>query len=149
MALCENNCKFNSYESNTKQVICDCPIKNKQIVISEMINQTDLFYYNFTKEEESTMNTIKCYYTLFSKEGIISNIANYILLFTIILFMISSILFYKCGYSLLEMIIEEKLSLRINKIKNNIKNKKSKEKNIKEKINKTVEILKKKKKKKK
>ena len=131
MAVCENNCKLNSYDSDKKQVICDCPIKQKQIVISEMINQTDLFYYNFTNGEESSLNTIKCYYTLFTKEGITSNIANYILLFTIVLFMISSIFFYKCGYHLLEMIIEDKLPLRSdkNKIKKNInKNKKSKEK---------------------
>ena len=145
MALCENNCKFNSYESDIKQVICDCPIKNKHIIISEMINQTDLFYYNFSNEEESSLKTIKCYYTLFTKEGIISNIANYILLFTIILFMISSILFYKCGYKMLEMVIQEKqdkLSLRSNKIIKNINNnRKSKEKRTKEKINKTVENL--------
>ena len=77
MAVCENNCKLNSYDSETKQVICDCPIKQKQIIISEMVNQTDLFYYNFTNEEESSnMNTIKCYYTLFTKEGFISNIVN-------------------------------------------------------------------------
>ena len=138
MAICENNCKLNSYDSDIKQVICDCPIKYKQIVISEMINQTDLFYYNFSNEEESSLNTIKCYYTLFTKEGIITNIANYILLITIILFMLSSFLFYKCGYNIIEMIIQDKLSLRSDKIKQyKCNNKKSNEKKIKEKINKT------------
>ena len=48
MSLCENNCKLNSYDTDTKQVICDCEIKYKQIIISEIINQTDILYYNFT-----------------------------------------------------------------------------------------------------
>ena len=141
MAICENNCTFNSYNSDTKQVICECQIKQKQIIISEIINQTDLLYYNFTNiDESSSMNSIKCYYTLFTKEGIITNIANYILLFTIILFLISSILFYKCGYHLLEMVIQNKLSLRSDKIKK-INNKKSNENNLKEKVYKAKENL--------
>ena len=111
-------------------------IKQKQIRISEIINQTDILYFNFTNiDDSSSMNSIKCYYTLFTKEGIITNIANYILLFTIILFLISSILFYKCGYHLLEMVIQDKLSLRSNKVKK-INNKKN---NKKVKIYKTME----------
>ena len=50
---------------------------------------------------------MKCYYTLFTKSGLIKNIGSYILLFTIILFLISGILFYKCGYHLLEDEIKE------------------------------------------
>ena len=137
MALCENNCELNSYDSDTKQVVCDCKVKYKQIVISEIINQTDLLYYNFTeKNESSTMETMKCYYTLFTKDGMLTNIANYILLFTIVLFMISGILFYKCGYHLLEGKIKEIILLRNEKIKRYENMKDSNVKNNKEKIHK-------------
>ena len=48
------------------------------------------------------MITMKCYYTLFSKTGLIKNIGSYILLFTILVIMISAILFYKYGFHFLE-----------------------------------------------
>ena len=48
------------------------------------------------------MITMKCYYTLFTKDGIITNYESYILIFIIITFIILSILFYKCGYHSLE-----------------------------------------------
>ena len=45
---------------------------------------------------------MKCVYTLFTKEGLLSNIGSYILLFIILYFAVSSILFYKVGYPLIE-----------------------------------------------
>ena len=59
---------------------------------------------------------MKCYKTLFTKDGLIGNIGNYILLFVILLFMISSVLFYKCGYNLLEDTIKK---IHSSKLKNN------------------------------
>ena len=108
MSLCENNCTFTRYDNETKKVNCECGIKSKQLVISEFINKTDILSYNFiNKKETSNMITMKCYYTLFTKNGLIKNIGSYILLFTILLFLISLILFYKCGYPLLENDIRE------------------------------------------
>ena len=143
MALCENNCELNSYDSDTKQVICDCKVKYKQIFVSEIKNQTDILYYNFTDEDESSnMNTMKCYYTLFTKEGFLTNIANYILLFTIILFMISIFIFFKFGLHLLENDIEDIINLRNDKIKKYINIKKSNNIHIKEKVNKAIDLQK-------
>ena len=104
MSLCEKNCKYNGYEKDTKNAQCGCTIKAQQLVISNVINQNDLLYYdNFTDQPLSTnIITMKCYYTLFTKDGILKNIGSYLLLFTIILFVVSGILFYKCGYPLLE-----------------------------------------------
>ena len=108
MSICENSCTLTKYETDSKKAICECGVKSKQLVISELINQTDLLSYNFTtKSQSSNMITMKCYYTLFTKSGLIKNIGSYILLFTIILFLISGILFYKCGYHLLEDEIKE------------------------------------------
>ena len=50
---------------------------------------------------------MKCYYTLFTKDGIVKNIGNYILLFIILSFIISGILYYKCRHPLLEEDIKE------------------------------------------
>ena len=50
---------------------------------------------------------MKCYQTLFSKDGLIKNIGNYIMLFIVLMIMTSSILFYKCGYYFLEEKINE------------------------------------------
>ena len=108
MSLCESNCTLNGYDTKTKKATCECGIRTKQLVISELMNQTNLLSYNFDNNKKSSnMITMKCYYTLFTKNGLLKNIGSYILLFTILLFMVSSILFYKCGYNLLEDEIKE------------------------------------------
>ena len=77
MALCENTCELSEYEYDTKKVICECIIKVKQIEVSEVENQTDLLYHNFTSiDESSNMATMKCVNTLFTKEGLFNNIGN-------------------------------------------------------------------------
>ena len=120
MSLCENNCTYNGYDNETKKAKCECPFKSKELIISELINKTNDLSYNFTKKEESSnIITMKCVYTLFSKNGLLKNIGSYILLFTIILFIISSILFYKCGYYLLEDDIKEIIEIKNQKNINN------------------------------
>ena len=84
MSICENSCTLTKYETDSKKAICECGVKSKQLVISELINQTDLLSYNFTtKSQSSNMITMKCYYTLFTKNNKKKNIGSYILLFTI------------------------------------------------------------------
>ena len=68
---------------------------------------------------------MKCVDTLFSKDGLITNIGSYLLLFTLVFFAISIITFYKCGYHMIENEIEEIINLdrkkkKIYKIKNKI-----------------------------
>ena len=58
---------------------------------------------------------MKCVYTLLTKNGLIKNIGSYILFFTILLFLISAILFYKCGYNLLEDNINKIIESRKNR----------------------------------
>ena len=119
MSLCENNCTLNGYDTESKKAICECGIRSKQLVISELINETDLLSYDFTnKGQSSNMIAMKCYYTLFTKNGLLKNIGSYILLFTILLFLISSILFYKCGYYLLEDDIQEIMRTKVENSKN-------------------------------
>ena len=122
MSLCESECTFIEYESDLKSANCECGIKTKEFVISELINQTDALSHNFkSKKGSSNMVTMKCYYTLFTKDGLSRNIGSYILMIIIFLFIVLGVLFYKCGYPLLEEMIKQ-----INKEKE----KKNKELNI-------------------
>ena len=121
LSLCENNCTYNGYNTN-KTVNCECGIKYNQIVISELTGLKYVQIYNFTNKKND-MITMKCISTLFTKEGIVGNIGNYILAFIIIIFSIATILFYKCGYHLLENDIQEILA---SKEKKEIKNQKNK-----------------------
>ena len=70
-------------------------------MISETIEDKNILSkdFNNTDGSNSNIDIIKCYNTLFSKEGLLTNIGNYILLFSIILCIITSIIFYKCGYA--------------------------------------------------
>ena len=128
MSLCEYECTYNGYETDTKNAKCECGVKTKDFVISELINQTDILSHNFTSiEESSNMVTMKCYYTLFTKDGLANNIGSYILLIFTFLFIVLGLLFYKCGYPLLESMIKEM-------VKNNEKNEKESNLNRKETI---------------
>ena len=122
LSICENDCSFIKYESETKKSICKCAIKNKQLTVSELVNNTDILSNNFTKKGESSMVSMKCYYTLFTKDGILKNIGSYILLFTILEFVISGLLFYKIGYHLLEDIIKNILEEKKEEKNKNISN---------------------------
>ena len=104
--LCENNCIFKGYDVNTKISNCECEIKSKQIVIKEIIKQKDILFHNFSDiNESSNIVGMKCFYTLFSKEGLSKNISSYILIVIIVIYIILAFLFYKIGYnSLMEEI---------------------------------------------
>jgi hypothetical protein len=85
-------------------------------------------------EDSSNLNlgTMKCYETLFSMDGLLRNIGSYILFFIIIIHMFSIILFYKCGYHILENKIKNIIS-KIQKQKTSTKSKKVKMKKKKKK----------------
>ena len=107
MSLCENNCTFTGYNSNSKKSVCMCEIKSKIYTISEILESKETVSKDFNIEDKkpsssSSVNSMKCFNTLFSKYGLLTNIGNYILIFIIIAFVVSSVFFYKIGYCLLE-----------------------------------------------
>jgi len=112
MSLCENICTYTGYDKNTKKALCECGIKYQQFILSEINKQTDLLSNNLTTDDNgnSNLDTMKCYETLFKKDGLLTNIGSYILIFIIIAHMISSILFYKFGYYILENKIKDIIS---------------------------------------
>ena len=140
MSLCENDCILKGYDIDSKNSKCECNIKNQQIVISEVINKNDILYNNFINQTlVSNMVSMKCFNTLFSKEGLYKNIGSYLLFFTIIFFISSGFLFYKCGFPLIELDIQEILEFKEDKEEKDNKPHKIKRKSKKlktEKINK-------------
>ena len=127
LSLCENNCTFKGYDKDTKKALCECETKPKIGLISEIILDENILSNNFNNTNNITSNivTMKCVDTLFSKDGLLTNIGSYLLLFTFIFFAISIVIFYKCGYHIIESEIQEIINLdrkakKINKLKNKI-----------------------------
>jgi len=87
LAICENNCEFKNYSSYAKKSICICDIKSKEIDNFLSNNKDNFLSINFPTDEGSfsSLGTMKCYYTLFSKNGLIKNIAFYLFLFFLFL----------------------------------------------------------------
>ena len=104
LSLCEKNCKYTKYDYNKKKVLCECFIKIKMPIISEIEIKKNLLINNFI-DIKNIMNLyiIKCYKQLFSKEGMIKNIGNYITSIIIIFIIILCILFRIKGYNIFKM----------------------------------------------
>ena len=85
MSLCESNCEFTGYNFDKKEAICECNIKIKLPLISEIVLNKNKLLNNFINLKETTnIYTMKCLKLLFSKSGIINNIGSYVL-FSILL----------------------------------------------------------------
>jgi len=126
LSLCEANCKYSKYDYNTKKVECECFIKIKFPLISEIEINKDKLLANFINIKNSiNINMIKCYKQIFDIEGLKNNLGNYIIGSIIILIFILSVLFKIKGYFIIKNKINEitRTIIEINKIKNNPPNK--------------------------
>ena len=123
------NCNYTGYNKDNKQSSCDCNVKNKIDLISDIIDNPNKLSNSFETDKNnpnsgsSNIITIKCTKALFSKDGLINNISSYILLFFIGQFILSIVLFIKCGFHLLKNDIDNILKEKEkNRKKNNINN---------------------------
>ena len=135
LSLCEENCSYNGYYTDTKKALCECHTKLKINSISEVISEINILSNDFNNKESNNINlaTMKCINQLFSKDGLLTNIGNYILLFIIIIFCISIIIFTKFGFYLIEEDFKKKLKELSKNIKKDISkndNKKKKKKKV-------------------
>ena len=141
LTLCENDCEFSGYDSETKQVICECEIKNEiNLSFDIEIDKDKLLSYFSDIKNFINIDVMKCYKLLFTKEGIIKNIGSYVLLFTIFVFFVSLIIFMINGFNTFNTHIKNIMRLKEYKEYNiNLnKNKKDNSKfSIKNKTNKT------------
>ena len=104
MSLCEINCNYDRYSMEDKQSICNCQAKNKINLVSEIVNNSQKLSTFISEEgpnKATNILTIKCTKSLFSKNGLTSNISSYVISISMIYFLISILLFIKCGYPLL------------------------------------------------
>ena len=126
MSLCEKNCEFINYDFKEKKVECDCFTKNYFNYISEISNYKDFLLNNFANITNiMNINVIKCYKTLFTKEGLINNIGSYIFISIIFIEIILLFIFIKKGYKMFKKKFKGiimTLLININKRKNNKKN---------------------------
>ena len=101
MSLCQINCNFKEYNSTTKKAICECNLNNKSFLSLENILNTKKLLNNFIDlKHTSNLLVMKCYYLIFLKESLFSNIGLYIHITIIIIHIISIIIFYIKEYPL-------------------------------------------------
>jgi len=116
LTLCENNCQFKGYDSKLHAVNCKCNIKTDLLSIFDSSLDIQKLTYNFIDFKNIiNIKVMKCYYTLFTYEGIYNNIGNYILICLIFLYTIFSIIFCIKGY--------KRLNYKISKIVKHLKKK--------------------------
>ena len=132
LSLCENNCNFAGYSQQTKQSYCDCNVKNKIETMSEIIDNPNKLSNYFSSEESSSTSsnliTLKCTKTLFTKKGLLYNISSYIFFFILTFFLVSILLFLKCGFIRLEKKINRILKKKRKYIKTETANTSNKRK---------------------
>ena len=97
MSLCERNCDFKGYDMNSKNAKCECEIKAENYEENSETDTTteeENFFSNFINITSITnIDVLKCYKNIFTKNGLIKNYGNYIMLFIILIYIISLIYF--------------------------------------------------------
>ena len=93
--FCESGCDYSGYNAQTKLVKCKCEVKknistNINIIGFERNNISSFFDF----KTYMNLEVIKCYKTLFCKDGFIKNYGNYIMLFMAFIYLIIMICFY-------------------------------------------------------
>jgi len=102
MSLCKVDCDYKGYNSDNKKANCECQIKIKLPLISEIIINQEELLNNFVDINNSTnFKIMKCGNILFTKEGLKNNIGSYSTLSVISILLINSILFIFKGFNLL------------------------------------------------
>ena len=98
--LCQSNCIYKGYDFENKRVICHCQIQDRKSKFSN--NQKEDFIFKFLNtKRKGNLFILKCYNLAFSKDGLIKNLGNYIIISIIIIYIISAISVYVKGYDLL------------------------------------------------
>ena len=111
LSVCPVNCIYDNYDSDNKEVICQCKI-HKRINSFFENNEDDLIYYLINDKNFLNLNLIKCFKYLFNKESFLINFGNHIMILIIFFYIAATIYFYFKGYNLIYQQIEETIMLR-------------------------------------
>jgi len=118
MSLCESNCKYNGYNISQKRAIYSCPVKQKFTFYSDINIDLNRFMNNFIDLKSTTnLYVLSCYKLLFSKDRLLYNKGNYVLLLIILIHIILLTYFIIKGY--------EKFCNRIKNIMDSLKENKN------------------------
>ena len=93
--VCQENCEFTEYNYNIHKAKCSCKVEeSSSSSIFMNINKTEI--HESFKDIKSKMNIeiVKCYKVLFTKDGIIKNIAFYLIIIIFLLHLAFIIIFY-------------------------------------------------------
>ena len=125
LSLCEANCDFQGYETNSKQSICNCKIKNNIEYKTDISNNPNALSQPFNTSETDLgyTNVFACTKNLFTVNGILKNMSSYILIISLLFFVATSLFFRRRGYHILvnhmNNIINEKMKFQTHLSKNN------------------------------
>ena len=101
MSLCEKDCIYNGYILDIKKANCTCNIKIEMPLLSNTTNiviNKEKLIYNFKNIKKSlNLEIMKCYNVLFTKDGLKSNIGNYIILSILLIHIVNNIFFIYKG----------------------------------------------------
>ena len=112
-SLCEKNCKYKGYNSETGIIECECSLKDKFRNLSEILNDDNLLYSELKKYNQNTnFYVISCYKLLFNKNAILKNIGNYIVIFLFIAFLITYFIFIIKGYDKMNNILKKMVNAK-------------------------------------
>ena len=122
--ICQEDCDFSEYDSETSTAKCSCKAKESSKSIADMnINKVKILENFKDIKNLVNFNFLICYKKLFNKKGIINNIGFYLIL-VIIIFHIINILIFSLNnfHSLIKKI--KKIASKINQFQPNKKDEK-------------------------
>ena len=98
LSICESNCDYGGYNSELGKAICECNVKIKIPLMSEIVVNKDLLKSKFVDIKNIiNLKIMKCYNILFTSEGLLYNIGSYIFMAIIFLNIILLIVFILRG----------------------------------------------------
>ena len=130
-SLCESNCKFINYFN--KRAECECPVKsdfNKFLYIEGASKDNLIFRFHDNNLQSTNFGVLKCFKTLFTKDGFNSNYSSILYIIFILGDLAAAAYFCYSDYKPLYSNIQS-LADRLEKVQ---ENKKFKNKNIKQNI---------------
>ena len=94
--ICQEGCDFSSYDYTNQEANCSCDVKESSSSFAEMdINTTKLYEKFIEINNILNIKLMICYDVLFSKDGLLHNIAFYAIILIIIFHFVTIIIFYK------------------------------------------------------
>ena len=106
-SLCEEDCTFVEYNTNTKLVKCACSVKFTVPSISEIKVDKDKLYKYIDLKKLANFDVLKCYKLITSKVGIITNFGFYLFIPTFIMYFVTIFLFYIKEFNLIKKQIND------------------------------------------